>query len=747
MAAVADLLYRMGIEGDEQVKAAFAAMGAEEQAAAERAVNTYKYRESRHDQLTKQVAAGEADMAAARAKALAAITGTMPAYEANMRAVRQQSDAERQANVVRNQSIASIGQMRAGSQQMSFQIQDVTQQIALGVNPMVIFAQQGGQVVQAIDMMSGGKSRLLSLLAGPWGAVFMGATMIVGMLVQELWKSEEATKRAEAGASGLSAAQGALGDVFDLTSGKIKSQNELLILNARLMAANLRAEALAADASSRAAFGEAGTRNGTLSAMGAGPFALFEGAGQPGNRGVRALARQARAASRMPEGAERTAMFDQILRSSEDVDFSGSGIDRGGFQQAVIDYASSQAKRQVADAIDRSLDSGRLADELRRPDTGKPRRASDAADREATRQAKEYADMLRQLEDRYDPLSAAARKYREELDRIDVAAKRPLKQGGIDGATAAKWREGAERTYRNEEFRLTGMNDVATNATRIMDRYRQSEAQGEARRSRALADQQSAVALAERELQLVGANDNLRDAEMRKLRLILGIKRDFPDATEAWIKKMVEAEMELIGIENRTVELAASYRELHGIGDEFVSRVLDPQNWRNWGDAGKSILNELMQDVWRLAAVNPIKNWLFDAGLPTFGSVFDAAFGKNSPATIAAGAHMAPGNSAGTYDFPGGLARVGENGPETVYLQPRSQIMRASLSRQRDAAGPSQGGGSVHFHLKGAVVTQDLLDQMNAIGEAAAVQGAAAGSRMAQSEFIDRQQRRLGRPW
>jgi hypothetical protein len=49
------------------------------------------------------------------------------------------------------------------------------------------------------------------------------------------------------------------------------------------------------------------------------------------------------------------------------------------------------------------------------------------------------------------------------------------------------------------------------------------------------------------------------------------------------------------------------------------------------------------------------------------------------------------------------------------------------LNVQRASAGGSGGGGN-YFDLRGAVTTQDLLDQMNAIGKQAAVQGATMGA-------------------
>jgi murein DD-endopeptidase MepM/ murein hydrolase activator NlpD len=86
---------------------------------------------------------------------------------------------------------AVSGQARAGMQQLSFQISDVATSFAGGINPMVIFAQQGSQVVQSIALMRGSAGGLVGFLSGPWGAAIMGAVTVLGIFAS---KSDEATK-------------------------------------------------------------------------------------------------------------------------------------------------------------------------------------------------------------------------------------------------------------------------------------------------------------------------------------------------------------------------------------------------------------------------------------------------------------------------------------------------------------------------------------------------------------------------
>lgn len=57
--------------------------------------------------------------------------------------------------------------------------------------------------------------------------------------------------------------------------------------------------------------------------------------------------------------------------------------------------------------------------------------------------------------------------------------------------------------------------------------------------------------------------------------------------------------------------------------------------------------------------------------------------------------------------------------------------------------GNDIGGRVAHFDLRGAVLTQDLLNQMNVMADGAALRGAAGGSSMAQSSAAARARRRI----
>lgn len=144
----------------------------------------------------------------------------------------------------------SAGQQRAGMQQLSFQIQDVAQQFALGTNPMVIFAQQGGQVISALSLMTNGTKGFLGFLAGPWGAVLTGAAMILMPLISKLFETEDALKNVELASNNLSDVQGMMSPIFDMATGKMETQSvaAMALARAQIILARATSEANAAQA-------------------------------------------------------------------------------------------------------------------------------------------------------------------------------------------------------------------------------------------------------------------------------------------------------------------------------------------------------------------------------------------------------------------------------------------------------------------------------------------------------------------
>ncbi|MEP0239031.1 MAG: hypothetical protein ABJL28_13715 [Marinomonas sp.] len=108
------------------------------------------------------------------------------------------------------------------------------------------------------------------------------------------------------------------------------------------------------------------------------------------------------------------------------------------------------------------------------------------------------------------------------------------------------------------------------------------------------------------------------------------------------------------------------------------------------------------------------------------------AFGSS----VAKNINATKGYADGTGYAPGGVAIVGERGPELVNLPRGSEV----VPNHQLGGG---AGGVMHFDLRGAVMTQDLLNQMNQIGARSAIAGAQMGSAGTQQTLARQQTRRL----
>ena len=158
------------------------------------------------------------------------------------------------------------GQQRAGFQQLSFQLNDVATMYALGARPMQIFASQSGQVIQAVQMMTGGTSRLAMFLGGPWGLAITSAFVVLTPFIGKLFEGEAAMKAVEFASDKMADAQSILGSVIDTTTGKINTQSQALWALARAQAAAGRIAAEREAAQARSQLAE--VRRGSLQLQG-----------------------------------------------------------------------------------------------------------------------------------------------------------------------------------------------------------------------------------------------------------------------------------------------------------------------------------------------------------------------------------------------------------------------------------------------------------------------------------------------
>ena len=340
------------------------------------------------------------------------------------RAARAAARAEQQAanEIAKAQSRLRTGQMSLGQQAQDFLIQ-----IQSGTPFFTAFSQQASQATYALGMMGGETdknssklAKFASIMGGPFGIALGVAIPLVSMLAAELFKNADASEAAEAGANGLAAAQSVLGQIFDSVSGKLKTQNELLIINARLQAISLRAEADKAEAAAKAATNRVLNPGNIDGGRMYGEFVQSTQFGADPKR-FRDLMTNRNQVRMIVEGvnAGRITRADAV-KMTESIDFKDTGFDQAEVVAAFRDGAVAELNRRAADLIDQSLDSGKLAQEFRTKGPKGPKGRSGAGAANALANFGESAaEKIARISDSYNPAPRGLDKAFTDLRAID----------------------------------------------------------------------------------------------------------------------------------------------------------------------------------------------------------------------------------------------------------------------------------------------------------------------------------------
>jgi hypothetical protein len=175
---------------------------------------------------------------------------------------RAETATERLTNASRF-STATASQHRMGVQQLGLQFNDFGTQVSAGINPIVAFNQQLGQVGWAMSQMEGRAGAVGAFLAGPWGAAIAIGAAALGALAGRFLDNDDAARRAAEGMEDFRRRQDDIKSFIDETTGALREQNEVLINNAILTReAKLEANAAAADDARRRAFFSASNAGG-----------------------------------------------------------------------------------------------------------------------------------------------------------------------------------------------------------------------------------------------------------------------------------------------------------------------------------------------------------------------------------------------------------------------------------------------------------------------------------------------------
>ncbi|MEZ0495398.1 hypothetical protein [Sphingomonas sp. IW22] len=136
-----------------------------------------------------------------RAYAVAASTAAIEA-ERMAQELRDQasilSGIERQlgtTGAAQRRAIVISGEQRAGYQQLSYQLGDISTQYALGASASQIFAAQSAQVIQALQLIGGEGNKVLQFLSGRWGLAITSAVVALSPFVGKLLEGNDALQK------------------------------------------------------------------------------------------------------------------------------------------------------------------------------------------------------------------------------------------------------------------------------------------------------------------------------------------------------------------------------------------------------------------------------------------------------------------------------------------------------------------------------------------------------------------------
>lgn len=141
--------------------------------------------DQRLDAFTKSASAAETelDQLAAAARGLGA--GALVVADQTGQASTALALQQRQANAA-----------RMGTQQLGMQINDLGTQISTGINPLVAFNQQLGQIGFAMSQMQGRAGTVGAFLAGPWGAAITIGIAVLGGFATKILQQNDALDEA-----------------------------------------------------------------------------------------------------------------------------------------------------------------------------------------------------------------------------------------------------------------------------------------------------------------------------------------------------------------------------------------------------------------------------------------------------------------------------------------------------------------------------------------------------------------------
>lgn len=355
------------------------------------------------------------------------------------------------------------------------------------------------------------------------------------------------------------------------------------------------------------------------------------------------------------EAADRSRTIMQ--RAGQDYDQEVASYVARGLSPA--DARARADETPLAERIQASADLVRRQQEFNaeRERLEREKREREAAARRGATAGARVEARFGRLEDESEAQAEAAERVARAYMESDAAGRRAE---ATEQALAAVRRTGTQRTMEQ---------DAAVR--KIVEAHE--------REARAIADKQSVLnarrfereqEILEAEIRLIGASAEARERELAAIRARQDIEGRNGDPNSEASRRLINSAQDLASARVEGDRLRASFEELQNIGTRAFDRIGEAITQAfadgsmkaiDFGNIAKAVMSEVAQDVIRLGLLNPVRNNLFGANLPTLGSVSQAAgmlFNGGGAGSASNGARASGGGLSGLFGG-GGFSGIG----------------------------------------------------------------------------------------
>lgn len=209
---------------------------------------------TRATQAYVQAASAAAREAEEQAKSVAATALSYERLQAELNRTKSATDAviaqTGRGTTAYQANTQSVRAMRQATTQAGQQLQDIVISMGSGQRASTVLAQQLPQLAFAFSDVGGKVGAVARFLSGPWGVAVAVGAFALGPLIDGLFQTAKGADEVKFATDAMGNAQSILGNVLDITTGKITTQSGALLglAKAQLLVARVQAQTRAAEA-------------------------------------------------------------------------------------------------------------------------------------------------------------------------------------------------------------------------------------------------------------------------------------------------------------------------------------------------------------------------------------------------------------------------------------------------------------------------------------------------------------------